>query len=247
MNADIPADGDMSNFENIAGKFVEVPARIKRLPRNGSGYPVPYFVSWIEGAPDFRVVDPQKINDALLFQLCWICGQKLGANKAFVVGPMCAINRTSGEPPSHLECALFAVKVCPFMVNPEMRRREAGMPEGAEHPGGIMLKRNPGVSLVWVTRSFKPFRVRRNTEQGIQEGVLLKMGDPDEMLWFARGREATAEEIAASIESGIPALMEMADKEGPEAVAALRDLQSGLMEMIPGMKSMKPRVVKVSE
>jgi len=41
---------------------------------------------------------------------CWLCGQPLGKFMCFVVGPMCAINKTSAEPPSHRDCALYAVQ-----------------------------------------------------------------------------------------------------------------------------------------
>lgn len=237
-------DHEMEGLENIAGKFVFVPPRIKKLKRNAAGYPVPFFVEWIEGAPDFRVVSRGKIEDCVLFKLCWICGDKLGSNKAFVVGPMCAINRTSSEPPSHRECAIFATKVCPFMVNPEMRRRETNLPDHNEMPG-VGLKRNPGVSLIWMTHDYKCFQVEMDTANGVQPGVLFKMGEPDDMIWMARGQEATAEQIAESIESGIPSLMAMAEQQGPEAVEALNELHNGLLEMIPGMKPIKPRKIKV--
>lgn len=236
----------IGQMENIAGKFVLVPDRIKKLRRNAAGYPVPYFVEWIEGAPDFRVIDSQKIKDCVLFKLCWICGQKLGANKAFVVGPMCAINRTSAEPPSHRECAIFATKVCPFMVNPEMRRRETNLPAHTE-AAGKMLKRNPGVTLIWMTHSYTCFQVEMDTEAGVRPGMLFKMGEPDDMIWMARGQEATAEQIAESIESGIPLLMEAAEQQGPDAVAALRELHAGLIEMIPGMKTVKPRTINLED
>ncbi len=233
------------SHENIGGRMVDVPERIAALKRNGSGYPIPWFVSWIEGAPDFRVVDPQKIIDGIYFKLCWICGQKLGSHKAFVVGPMCALNRISSEPPSHVDCAEFAAKVCPFMVNPQLARRETKLPDNIKDAAGIHLKRNPGVALVWITKSYEP--------EQVPGGVLLKMGPPEDMLWYAEGRDATAEEIAASIESGLPALLEIAEKEAAErpsrrdAVKELRALHRRLMEMIPAMKTVRPRKVKKEE
>src|SRR5262245_63274309 len=104
------------------------PPRIARLPLDEPVYPVPYFVTWFDdhnnpcrdghGRPDFRVVDPQKVVGCYHRERCWICGDHMGTNKAFVIGPMCAINRTTAEPASHYECAAYAVKACPFLTHP---------------------------------------------------------------------------------------------------------------------------------
>ena len=128
-----------------------LPVRIARLPRH-RGYPVPWFVAVIDGVPDFRIVGTNKIALAHTRQLCWICGERIGSFLAFTVGPMCAVNRISSEPPSHRECAEFAAVACPFLARPHMVRREAGKPEGATEPAGVSIRRNPGVALVWVTK-----------------------------------------------------------------------------------------------
>src|SRR5262245_39698608 len=83
------------------------PPRIKRLPLDARGYPVPWFVAYVDGVPDFRIVDTPKIGVAWNKQRCWICGGQLGRYLAFAIGPMCAVNRVSSEPPSHLECAMY--------------------------------------------------------------------------------------------------------------------------------------------
>lgn len=74
---------------------VDMPPRIARLPVNDAGYPVPWFVAWIDGKPDFRVIGPAKLPKAVKEGRCWICGDKItGPTVAFVIGPMCAVNRT---------------------------------------------------------------------------------------------------------------------------------------------------------
>src|SRR5712691_10615834 len=79
------------------------PGRITRLPRNKVGYPVPWFAARIDGQPDFRVIRPGGIQIALRQKLCWTCGIPFlrQEDRAFVIGPMCAVNRVSAEPPSH--------------------------------------------------------------------------------------------------------------------------------------------------
>ncbi|CAK0406026.1 Uncharacterised protein [Burkholderia pseudomallei] len=179
-----------------------LPPEMMNLPIDERGYPVPFFVAWVDGKPDFRVADAMKMQKAVRFHRCWVCGEPLGRYRAFVIGPMCAVNRVSSEPPSHLNCALFAVHACPFLILPKAHRRETHMPEGSTDPAGIFLKRNPGVSLVWVTREY---RVERHSD-----GLLFRLGEPSATLWYANGRRATREEARESIDSGLPSLREIA-------------------------------------
>jgi hypothetical protein len=138
-------------------------SRIQALPLDPErGYPVPWFVQWFDdanqptecgiGHPDYRVVDTRKMALAVRQRRCWICGGILGKYMAFTIGPMCALNRVSAEPPSHQDCAIFSAKACPFLTRPHMRRRDH-IPDGITSPAGVMLTRNPGVTLVWTTTS----------------------------------------------------------------------------------------------
>jgi hypothetical protein len=191
----------------------EIPVRIARLPVDERGYPVPWFVEWIDGKPDFRVSSAEKIIRAVKESRCWICGDILGVHKSFLIGPMCAINRVSAEPPAHTACATFSAKACPFLSRPHAKRREHGLPEDGQW-SETGLKRNPGVTLVWTTGKFWPIR-------GAGKEILFRMGDPVGVAWYAEGRDATRAEVEASVESGYPSLLELAEKEGPVAVAAL--------------------------
>lgn len=184
-------------------------SRILKLARDVRGYPVPYFVAWIDGAPDFRVIDPDKYRACVRHRLCWICGEPLGRYLAFVIGPMSAVNRTSAEPPSHRDCAVFSATACPFLTRPKMARNEKGV-EDAKVVAGVGLTRNPGVALVWITTSYEWFR------DGMG-GRLIRFGDPVELLWFAEGREAKRAEIDESIRTGLPHLEKLAAEQGPEA------------------------------
>lgn len=199
---------------------VPVPPRIARLPHNAVGYPIPWFVATLEdGARDFRIASQERYWDAIRFKLCWICGQPAGRFVAFTVGPMCAVNRISGEPPGHRDCAVYAARVCPFLANPNMHRRESGRPAEMIPAAGEMITRNPGVALVWVTRKYSPYRAPAGNS-----GLLCEIGDPEEVQWFAEGRPATRDEVAASMESGLPALREAAERDpNPDKAHRLLD------------------------
>lgn len=205
---------------------IEMPARIARLPRDKHGRPIPWFVHRDEqGVPDFRVVRAHGIADAFRFEKCWVCGDRRGAWSAFVVGPMCAVNRVSAEPPSHRDCAVYSALACPFLSNPAMRRRDSRLPEGTELPAGEMITRNPGVALVWVTRDWSPFRAG--------PGILFRLGDPEETLWFAHGRDATRAEVLASIQTGMPILAEAAERDGRDALAELEAARKAVDVFLP--------------
>lgn len=202
-----------------------LPRRMQSLPVSDRGYPVPWFVAEIDGKPEFRAMDGRKWALAVEKNLCWVCGQALGTRFVFVVGPMCGINRISSEPPSHKDCAEFSAKACPFLTMPKMVRREGDDLDAIRVPAaGMMLERNPGVTLLWFTRSYTPFKVRRDEAN---PGYLIRMGDPFEVAFYAHGRKATREEIQQAIETGLPALYEACEMEPTpaEQEAARRQLE----------------------
>jgi hypothetical protein len=206
-------------------RAIEMPDRIKALPVSSAGFPVPWFVSWESGEPDFRVIKRNALRDAVYRGRCWICGGPLGRTFAMTIGPMCAINRTISEPPSHRDCAVFSAIACPFLSNPRMRRNAVDLPEERVLPPGEGIARNPGACAVWITRSFQPFKARG--------GVLFNLGEPLEVLWFAEGRAATRDEVMASIRSGLPLLEAAAALEGPDALADLAAMTDDAMRLLP--------------
>jgi hypothetical protein len=204
----------------------EPPKHMQALPIDKRGYPVPWFVRWIDGAPEFRAMDMKKFVAAINERRCWTCGNPLFREEVFVIGPMCAVNRISSEPPSHRECAEYSARACPFLSRPHMVRREDGLP-GEKHAAGIMVARNPGVTLLWFTR--------RHTMLEVSNGVLFKLGEPFRVDWYKEGRPATRAEVMASIESGLPALREACDLDPqPGAHEALETQYSKALFLVPG-------------
>lgn len=206
---------------------MELPRRMRKLPKNEGGYVIPWFVGYVDGKPDFRVIGPDKIVEATKFKLCWLCGEPMGVFKAFVIGPMCAVNLTSSEPPSHLDCGTYAAIVCPFLSNPDRPRRLNNLPEDKREPAGISLDRNPKVALVWVTTSYKLIRAEGGA------GFLFRIGPPESCFWFSRGRTATREEIMDSIATGLPFLLKLATAEGPDALKFLNERVEETKKLLP--------------
>jgi hypothetical protein len=172
-----------------------IPHHMRSLPRDFRGHPIPWF-AWVgdDGRALVTVLDQEKWRRAVKNGLCWICGEPLGPYKTFVLGPINVITRTTTEPPSHLSCAKYAVRGCPFLSDPARVRRP--IPERYIEPDPVIGhdgKRpapNPGVFALWTTRSY---------ELGwLRDRLAISIGDPVRITWWSRGRQATKTEIQAA-------------------------------------------------
>jgi hypothetical protein len=138
---------------------------------------------------------------------------------------MCAVNRLSAEPPSHWLCAQFAVKACPFLSKPLAKRADVS-DLAHTNPAGVMIERNPGVTLIWGTKTYR-------AERQPEGGMLFRIGSPARLEWFAHGRRATRDEIIESIETGLPRLREMARLDGKAGLAALKQQVERAVKLVP--------------
>jgi|SRR5580765_70481 len=94
---------------------MEIPKFLEHMPVY-QGLPVPHTVMWVDGKPDFRVIDHSRVQDCVMNRLCAICGRKMGEYLWFVGGPK-SLEESSlfVDPPQHEKCARFALEVCPFL------------------------------------------------------------------------------------------------------------------------------------
>lgn len=218
-------------------EHIPIPRRMQKLPISDKGFPIPAFVAWLtqdkknylpehtRGATrDFRIIDPAYMNRCFRFSRCWLCNEPLGAYRVFAIGPMCVVNRITMEPPSHRDCAEYAVQACPFLTKPAMVRNDKALPEEHSMPGmGIM--RNPGATALYQTLDYR--RVRA------PGGLLCKLGTPERIDWWANSHKATRQEVYDAVEGGLPILMAQAEKDGPEAISELRKLRAEATPWFP--------------
>jgi hypothetical protein len=206
-----------------------LPERMQGLPLDERGYPIPWFVATMEdGKRDFRVADGRKLQLSLFDRRCWVCGEKMGQFVTFVIGPMCAVNRTTAEPGCHRECAIFSAIACPFLTLPKAKRNTSGIPDDlpcSPGPPEHAIQRNPGVTCLWTCRDW----VYRN----YGTGSLYHLGAPTDVDWYTQKRAATRAEILASIDSGMPILAKCAEEEGPDALAALALAYDRMLRHLP--------------
>ncbi|MCE9605057.1 MAG: hypothetical protein K8U03_09180 [Planctomycetia bacterium] len=200
---------------------------MRKLPRDERGYPIPWFVAWVDGKPEFRAAEAGKFKRARKEHLCWVCGERVTHNPTFVIGPMCAVNRTTAEPPCHYACAKFSAIACPFLTKPRAQRREANLPPGT--CAGEPILRNPGCCCLWVCRSNHEAYSLFGDGRG---GMLFRLPDPLRAEYFAEARAATRAEVLASMESGLPILQAMARTQAG-AMAELDRLYEAAKAFLP--------------
>lgn len=205
-----------------------LPKRIAQLPVDERGYPVPWFVVWLKGKPEFRIADGEKVLIALRERRCWVCGDPIGHDPTFVTGTMALINRCHGEAPCHPECAKFSALACPHLKNPNARRREAGLPEGTE-TSGYAVDRNPGVVVLWTCGSkraaYRPFRTGK--------GFLYALPDPKSLEFLCEARAATRDEVFASLQGAYLALVPKATEGGRDDTEELMRLYRVAQSLLP--------------
>lgn len=94
---------------------IEIPDFLSHLPV-WQGKPVPFSVIWIDGVPDFRVIDHAKRVRCVMERLCAVCGRKLGEYGWFIGGPLSLVtNSLFADPPQHEHCGRFSIQICPFL------------------------------------------------------------------------------------------------------------------------------------
>jgi len=222
----------------------EMPSRMRQLRRDEVGRPVPFFAAEVDGKHDFRLMDAEALITAIKDELCFVCGQRLnrsryttGPRGTFVVGPMCVVNRISAEPPNHADCARWSARACPFLTKPLKERRDSNLPEGvtAGEAAGFMIERNPGVTALVSSERWRVFEAPMGGH-----GLLFQF-HIEHVNFMTAGRESTIEEVLWSMETGLPALMNMAREDGGmqslgrKVRTALRLFPHGNVEEYPNL------------
>lgn len=207
-------------------RFQNMPTRMKGRPVDLRGFPVPWFVTQKtpDGLYDFVHIDPARLETAYRLGLWTLSGQPLGKYVSFVVGPMCIINRVSAEPPCIPELGKWAAQVCPFLSRP-LAKRPAHDPSAEQNVPGVMVADNPGGCVVWTVKR-DGFTRGRNR--------LYSFGDPVEVTFWTKGREATPDEARAIFEARAEKLEAMARVEGDDALQAFYRMKAKAARYLPG-------------
>ncbi len=108
-------------------KVLAIPKPPFKVDRVYRGLPVPYTVVWLPNAekPDFTSIDSRRVSRILRNNLCGICSFPFetdirvwlaGYHEAKVI-----MSTWFTDPPMHLKCARYTLKVCPFYLHDKVR------------------------------------------------------------------------------------------------------------------------------
>lgn len=100
---------------------IPIPWRMRNLPLDSRGYPVPVVVLRDKnGKPLFVVNDGEKQIECAKRKLCAICGERLTKELWFCGGSLAAFHPRGAylDPPMHHECMRYALQVCPYLASP---------------------------------------------------------------------------------------------------------------------------------
>lgn len=104
---------------------LDIPKELSHLKIDSRGYPIPYFVSEINGKPEFRFIKPERLEMIIEKKLCHICGKKLPTDFFyFISGPVGLQNRVSTDAAMHRLCAEFSLRACPHLYLQKADRRD---------------------------------------------------------------------------------------------------------------------------
>lgn len=106
-------------------KNVEMPDRIKALPKDQRGYPIPFVVLRDDDdMPNFQLDSARRISQCMVNVACGVCGQPL-ENEIWFLGNYLRALSPSGfyiDSPLHKQCGTYALKVCPFLAAPSYNK-----------------------------------------------------------------------------------------------------------------------------
>ena len=162
---------------------IRIPKRLKVRPQ-WRGLPIPY-IAMIndDGKPDFRVTDEHKRASVIRNRWCQLCGEPLGKYFFFVGGTDAAKHNAYFEPATHLDCLMYAMQVCPFIVG-RIEHADVGKIqaeyEGKEAKrvaaGGVVIEADSTFSTVrnpwWVIKKATDWKLART-----KEGTILLVPD----------------------------------------------------------------------
>lgn len=179
---------------------VPIPYRMKHLPLDKRGYPIPVGV-WRDsnGTPHFTINEESRRITNLYRHLCPICGMMLFRGCWFVGGPGSAFHKMGCyiDPPMHKECMDYALQVCPYLAAPYYSKRiDARLVPKKDKEGRLFVDNtvDPNRPAVFVA----VMSVKTSVFKGQNGSLFVKPIRPYRSVEYWRyGKQITASEAMA--------------------------------------------------
>lgn len=179
--------------------MIEIPERLKNRPLYRD-LPVPFVAASSDdadgqegGVVSFKRDDSKRWALCVERKLCAMCGEKLDYWIAFIGGEDSVEQRRFQDPPMHVECAEYALAVCPFF-NGDFAGQVVTSDED-DKEGMVQSRGASGKVALYVTRSYEVKRevqARAPNAPGGSVKVLLwvKPAPAKRLEWFVDGEPA---------------------------------------------------------
>lgn len=168
MNAATPDQTDQANQDDRANQVAQVnrdaladlPDRLAARPRDPRrGLPIPYMSSGPDEngneTYDFATINAVTVARCAADRLCGICGGTLPYWIAFLGGPKSAAARTYVDPAFCIDCAEWAIRLCPHLALERHKRiPEARLGVEVHEPDGFVSDK-PDTFVMGITRDYK--------------------------------------------------------------------------------------------
>lgn len=127
-------------------RAIELPLRMRGLPKDHRGYPVPVNVFRdTDGRPHFTINDEHVRQRLIRGDACAICGQSLLRGRWFVGGPLSAFHPQGAylDTPMHEECCGYAMRACPYLATQSFTKRIDSKTLDPDKAGGALVLVDP--------------------------------------------------------------------------------------------------------
>lgn len=176
---------------------IELPPRVAALEKTPQGYPIPYTAAiGADGTADLRVINVEHQIDCIKNRKCSVCGQSLDYWAYFIGGDLALTNMVFSDPALHLECALYSLRVCPYLRRDEAHYANMEKRPPVQLAGGYTTKVDELVSherpLFMLLMKANQWRLIRVS--GMHYAKAARLYAP---RYFSNGDEITVEDADA--------------------------------------------------
>ena len=110
---------------------------------------------------------------------CAICGQTMGTRVAFVGGPLCIQNHLFTDAGMHRDCAVYALRVCPFIAALVVGYRKSHDPSTTQAMEHVSTDRPERFGLA-ICKTYQPALLNSQT-------YVLIAGEYESLQWWVHG------------------------------------------------------------
>lgn len=141
---------------------MEMPDSIKMLEQY-KGFPITATTLIVDGKPNFKATDPEKVWEFKRDGKCSICGQSLNYWIAFMVTEEEAKTGLIYESPNHEACLRYAFKICPWLAYSNAKYTDLSKNTTliGSHPDRALISGRPEKLGIYICKSYENVIIKK--------------------------------------------------------------------------------------